>query len=254
MCPITEAAKCVLLSSGSSPAITDCGGYTFRNYPSDIFQGKALAGKVQGRGLGRIALLYIANDYGTGLKNEFARNFRGIVLEEGHAPETRDFRTTLAKLKSANPDALVLVSQIAEGSILLRQMLEQGIAIPVFGSEALKDDALIENVPPQALANISVLFTASYGGSQAAEFKSDYSARFGQEPGAFADYVYDNVLVLAKTIAACKKDEVECVKNKLNSMTFTGATGTISFDENGDVKDKPYELYRVENGRFVLVE
>lgn len=255
ICPIAESAKVLLLSSGSSPAITGCGDYTFRNYPSDIFQGKALAEKVQAAGFSRVALVYIANDYGIGLKDEFKRNFTGTIeLEEGHAPQTRDFRTSIAKIKASRPDAIVLTDQIAEASRFLAQLQEQGVVIPVFGSEALKDDALFANAKLESLKNLSVLFTASYNGPEAAAFKSAYMARFGNEPGAFADYVHDNVLVFAKALQSCRTAEVECVKNKLYSTELVGTTGTISFDRNGDVQDKPYELYRIENGAFVLAQ
>lgn len=253
VCPIAEKEKRLLFSSGSSPAITDCGDYTFRNYPSDIFQGKALAQEILEQELRSVALLYINNDYGNGLRNEFSKNFSGTVLiDEGHAPQTRDFRTSVAKLKAQKPDAVVLISQLAEASRFLDQLQEQGAAVQIFGSEALKDDALFANVRPDSLKNLSVLFTAAYGGPEAVAFKRDYSARFGKEPGAFADYVHDNVLVLAKALKSCGKADVECVKNKLYAMELTGATGAILFDKNGDVQNKPYELYRIENGAFAL--
>lgn len=255
VCPITEAAKRILLSSGSSPAISGCGDYTFRNYPADVFQGKVLAQKITERGLRSVALLYINNDYGSGLRNEFVKNFSGaVLLDEGHAPQTRDFRTNVAKLKASKPETVVLISQIAEASRFLDQLQEQGIAIPIFGSEALKDAALIEQTKPEALKNLSVLFTAAYGGPEAATFKNAYMVRFGKEPGAFADYVHDNVLALTKAIKSCGKADVECVKNKLYDTELVGATGTISFDRNGDVKDKPYELYHIEDGAFVLAQ
>lgn len=255
VCPILEREKRILLSSGSSPAITGCGEYTFRNYPSDVFQGKALAQKIAERGLRTVALLYINNDYGNGLRNEFIKNFAGAIpLDEGHTPQTHDFRTSVAKLKSRKPEAVVLISQIAEASRLLDQLQEQGVLVPIFGSEALKDDALFASVKPDSLKNLSVLFTAAYDGLEATTFKRDYTVRFGKDPGAFADYVHDNVLVLAKALQNCKKADMECVKNKLYSTELTGATGAISFDRSGDVQDKPYELYRIENGAFVLAQ
>jgi branched-chain amino acid transport system substrate-binding protein len=252
MCPITEAAQRVLFSSGSSPAITGCGNYTFRNYPSDVFQGQALAKKVAERGLRNIALLYINNDYGNGLRNEFVKHFSGATpVNEGHVPQTRDFRTVVAKVKAAHPDAVVLISQMAEASRLLDQLHEQGVSVPIFGSEALKDKALFETAKPESLADLFMLFTASYNGPEASAFKRAYLARFGKEPGAFADYVHDNVLMLAKVLQNCKQKDAECVKNALYETTLIGATGRISFDSNGDVRDKPYELYRAESEEFV---
>ena len=146
----------------------------------------------------------------------------------------------------------MLISQLSEASLLLEQMREQGVNMQMFASEALKDGTLIQNTKPESVKNLSALFTEAYSGPEANTFKSSYVTRFKKEPGAFADYVYDNVLTLARALKACRKDDVLCVQKELGHLSAIGATGSISFDENGDVKDKPYELYKIESGSFNL--
>lgn len=256
MCPITESKKIILLSLATSPEVTKCGEYTFRNLPSDVYQGKILAEKVYDRGYKNISLIYINSDYGVGLKNEFEKNFKGnIVSIESHKLGDFDFRTQLTKIKSMNPEAIVVLSQLPEANNLLKQRAELNIIAPVFGSEGLKNDNLLKDVSSNMLKDTYVVFVSQYAGAEFQEFKNTYSQKYGEDFGPFTDYVYDNVLVLADAIKKCQVDnDAECVKSNLYKTDIVGATGRIQFDENGDILNKPYSLYKVENNEFVEIK
>ncbi len=56
--PVAEQNKVVLLSSGaSSPKITAAGDFIFRNYPSDLAQGQALADYAAKKGYKNVGIL-----------------------------------------------------------------------------------------------------------------------------------------------------------------------------------------------------
>ena len=255
VCPISESNKVVLLSpAASSPELTTkCGDYTFSNFPSDIYQGKILADKVYNKGFKKIAIMYINNDYGVGLKNEFEKNFNGtILISEAHNSSDVDFKTQLTKIKSTNPEAIVLISQLTEGSRILKQRIELEINQPVFASEGLKDNNLLEN-PANVLKDVYPIFISQYEGKEYQEYKNAYLQKYGEEFGAFSDYVYDSVLTLANAVKECDSaNDTECVKLNLYKTNIKGATGLIKFDKNGDIVDKPYSLYKIENNEFVL--
>lgn len=251
LCPLAERNKIVLMSAGSSPKITSCGDYTFRDYPSDVYQGKVLAEKVFQKGYKNVALLYINNEYGVGLKNEFEKSFQGnIIFSEAHEVTGTDFRTQLTKLKSIQSDAIVLISQFPEGARLITQKSELGLTQPIFGSEALKDPKLIESIPSSQLNSAFVISVAQYDGNESQEFEDTYQQNYNEKPGSYGDYAYDNTLLLGAQFKKCSKDASDCVKNNLYSFSMIGATGKIAFDQNGDVASKPYNLYRIENKEF----
>lgn len=257
LCPITESNKIILMVSGSSPRITtECGDYTFRNFPSDIYQGKVLAEKVYNKNYKTVAILFINNDYGTGLKNEFEKNFKGEILTvEAHNANDMDFRTQLSKIKSANPEAIVLISHLTEGSKILKEKTELGITQPIFSSETLKDPNLFEKADEVSLNNLYIAFISQYDGKEFQEYKDSYSQKYGKEFGAFSDYVYDNILTLANAIDKCEDaSDIRCVKSGIYETDIVGATGIISFDKNGDIINRPYSLYKVENNNFILAD
>lgn len=254
MCPITDANNVVLLGTGSAPAITQkCGDYTFRNWPSDIYQGKELAEKIYSKGINKVAVLNINSEYGVGLKDEFIKNFKGTIAaaESINIKET-DFKTILTKTKNFQPDAIVYMGYMEEGINFLKQKKEFGINIPVYASESLKDETLFTKINSEYLDKLHIIFLAPYEGSEASDYRTAFKARYNKDISIFSDYVYDNVRMLAEAISMCDDpNDSVCVKDNLYKIDYTGATGKIKYDQNGDIADKPFNFYKVENGQFV---
>ena len=186
------------------------------------------------------------------LADEFKKDFTGeiVAFEAVNTGET-NFRTQLTKIKSTNPDALFVISQAPESYSLLKQRVEVGLTQPLFGSEAFKDDNVFKNVSAEALRDVYAIFLAPYNGAEFASYNSAHMTKYNQAPGAFAEFMYDNVLILAEAVQACEATDTDCVKDTIYKTDMVGATGDLRFDQNGDVKDKSYQLYKAENGVFV---
>jgi branched-chain amino acid transport system substrate-binding protein len=252
MCPVAEANKTILMVLGSSPDITMCGEYTFRDIPSDSYQAKEMANILTEKGYKKVAVIYINNEYGKGLAEEFKKDFTGeIVAFEAVASGETNLRTLLTKVKSTNPDALFVVSQAPDSYNLLKQRFEIGLTQPLFGSEAFKDDNVVKNIPVEAMKEVYALSLAPYKGAEFASYNSAHMTKYNQAPGAFAEFMYDNVVILSESLQECDAKNTECVKNAIYKTNLVGATGAIRFDQNGDVIDKAYQLYKIENGLFV---
>ncbi|MFH1192239.1 MAG: ABC transporter substrate-binding protein [bacterium] len=143
-----EQSKTVVLSyCSSAPAITSAGDYIFRDYPSDLYQG-AFAAKYLMNDLNKkkVAILYVNSDYGVGIKNVFNNEFKKlggeIVAEEGYEQTSRDLRTPLAKIKSANPEVLYFIGTNEASVPGLKQAKELGLNIPMFGGDAWDDSKI----------------------------------------------------------------------------------------------------------------
>ncbi len=83
------------------------------------------------------------------------------------------------------------------------------------------------------------------------KYYSDYPS-INQAVGARS---YDALMAIGSVLSKCKKPDSECFKNNLYDLKdFRGATGPIGFDKNGDLTEAAYEMYKVENGKFVDVK
>ena len=83
------------------------------------------------------------------------------------------------------------------------------------------------------------------------KFRADFKAKFNQDVQLYAPYVYDalNVMVAAMV----KADSADPAKYlpELKKSDYKGVTGTIAFDEKGDIKNGALSLKTFRAGKPV---
>ena len=84
------------------------------------------------------------------------------------------------------------------------------------------------------------------------DFVDMYQSRYNETPDNTAANSYDALMVLAKGIEIAGEDPDKVKAALLEIKDFPGASGTFSFDKNGDVK-KNIIIKQVKNGKFVKV-
>ncbi|MBT4697263.1 ABC transporter substrate-binding protein, partial [Candidatus Woesearchaeota archaeon] len=145
--PITEAAKVVMISPmATNPKIKEAGDYTFRVVPSDAGQGKIGAKLMLAADLSNVAVIYPNMDWGVGLKDVFVEEFEKsgkVVAAETFEMETKDVKTQLLKIKETKPDGIYMLAFAKQAGIILQQMNEIGLDIPVYAADASKDDTIL---------------------------------------------------------------------------------------------------------------
>lgn len=250
--PIAERNKIVLISPASTnPKLTYAGDYFFRVIPTDKLRSEKFAEYIFNSGAKTLDVLFINNDGGVGATDAFVNKFISLggknLIKEGYSQTAVSFRTELSKVKRSNADGLVIVSYPEETSILLRQIKELGIKKRIFAlTEALDDPAVIEKSQGTAEGVVYIL-PAPAEGKVADEFKEKYRIKYGVQPPLFAAEGYDIIFILKKIIDDNININSEMIKNALYKIKdYQGASGVISFDENGDVI-KPMAI-KVING------
>ncbi|MBT3405754.1 ABC transporter substrate-binding protein [Candidatus Woesearchaeota archaeon] len=254
--PMAEVSKVVLLSPGSSnPRVSEAGEYVFRDWPSDALQGVKLADYAYKTASYRtVAISYVNNDYGVGVKDAFTNSFEAlggkIVGVESHEQDATDQRSELSKLKATNPDALFFPGYPVDAAHGVKQAREMGWNVPVFGPEIFEDPSVIEIAGDsvEGVAYTRPLVETS------SSFATAYENKFDREPGIVADNAYDALKLIVESMKLVGTSG-EQIKNGLHvvGQNYRGASGTITFDSNGDI-DKPFALNKIENGEFVRLE
>lgn len=256
--PIAESNRVVLISPAStSPLITNAGDYIFRIIPTDALRGKVFAEYVYSLGHRSVSLLYINNDGGVGNKDSFTENFQRlggkIVSVEAYAQDTRDVRAQLTKIKQQKPDALIIVSYPDDTPIVMRQAQELAVGVPqFFQTEALDDPAVIQKAG-NAAEGATYILPAKPNGPSAENFASKYKQRYGRDPETFAAESYDVIKLIAEILSKAQGLSSEDLKAGLyKTQNFAGASGTITFDQNGDVI-KPMAIKKIVNGTSSVI-
>jgi branched-chain amino acid transport system substrate-binding protein len=244
--------------SATSPSISNAGDYTFRVCPSDLQYGGALARFVRSNlDLTRGAVLYVNNDYGRGIRRTFSDEFirlGGTVAEvDPFLEEAPDVDAYLDRIeRDGSAQFIVVAGNIVEGSQVLRQIRARNIRVPVLGGDGfdgIEDEgAIAEGV------YTSTVYLPTLNTETNRKFLEAYRTKFplGSPVDYSAAASYDIVYLLKEALlrAGTGREAVREAVAAIGRGTppFQGVTGSIAFDENGDVPDLDIQIGVVRSG------
>jgi branched-chain amino acid transport system substrate-binding protein len=234
---------------------------TFRVVANDLKLGGTL-GKyaVEKLGAKKIAVIDDRTAYGMGVATEFAKSAKGaqIVAREFTNDKATDFNAILTSIKAKNPDLVFFGGMDSVGGPLLRQMKALGIKTKLMGGDGICTEAMPKLAGPTA--GDDAVVCAEAGGvapaqqKHMAEFAVRYKKRYGQELQIYAPYSYDAVMTMATAMAAAKSANPKQYLPFLSKVSYPGITGTIAFDQFGDIKDGALTLFTFKGGKKTLIE
>lgn len=246
-----------MISPGSTnPQLTEKGYKgVFRVCGRDDQQGKVGADFVVTKlGLKKVAVIHDKTTYGQGLADEFKKFIAGkvdVVYYGGIIQGDKDFKTVLTAIKEKKPDLIYYGGIYPEAGLLVKQARELGIAVPFMSGDGTIDPKFIEIAGAKAAEGTYLTFSPDPRQIPTARsFIETYEKRFG-EIGPYSIYAYDAATILFTAIKEAGTTEGQKVIEKLHSMNFSGAMGSIRFDQKGDVTAAPYVVWITKDGRFV---
>ncbi len=257
--PIYNKAGVVEISPGSSsPAVSGIGKFTFRTITTDAFQGAYLAKwAVQEEGFKKLAVVYENTDYGQGIasviEKEAAQMGAAVVAKEAYIlGETKDFSAIVSKLKSVNPDVIIIGGLYNEAALIAKQARRSGLETPFMGVDAIYSDALIK-LGGEAVEGIMLtgFFHSSNTNPATQEFIKAYKEKYNEEPGTYAAYSYDAARLIIEALEKGKTDRAGIQAYLASVKDFKGATGTTTFDEKHDCIKEPLKLV-IKGGKFEI--
>ncbi|MEX1014974.1 MAG: penicillin-binding protein activator [Candidatus Paceibacterota bacterium] len=258
--PVANTRKIILFSTGaSSPDITNAGDYIFRNVPSDIYEPTEMASYMYNEiTVSEVSVLYINNDYGIGVANEFKESFTTlggeIVREVSYGDDTLDFRTQIQTIKESNSQGVYIIGYNEMGRIV-KQMKELGLETKLFSTALFEDNQILEEAGSAAenIVFTSITFDSNSDDPYKQIFEERYTNKYGEQPDGFAAVAYDAIMLLYDSMKNNPRD-VEKIKSNLYDVeTYKGLLGDFHFDKNGDVV-LPISLKKVENSKFITLK
>jgi branched-chain amino acid transport system substrate-binding protein len=237
----------------SNPKVTQAGDYVFRNWPSDNYEGSLLAENAKNNlGVNKVAILYINNDYGVGLKDVFKAKFESfggtVAVVESFDPNDKDFRTQLIKIKQAGADAIYVDSNPEEQPLVLNQIKQMGIKKIILGNGPSTET---QDLLQKAKSAAEGMYFVSAAWKNPDWFKEQYKAKYGQDPAICSDVSYDALTLVALAIDKCGVDTACARDNLYQVKDYDGVAGKTTLDSNGDVVGKDFILKVIKNGQFV---
>lgn len=258
MLPIATEKKIIILSTGATnPTLSGASPYFFRIWNSDAEEGVFAANACfEKLSVKKMAIIYVNNDYGKGLKDVFNKEYTKlggqIIAEETFEKGDKNFRGIVAKIKQANADAIYLVGYASETGIIAKQLRESKVASKIIGTVAMEDPVFLK-LAEKASEGVIYVFPKASEGPAVAEFKEQFKKKYHKDPGLLCDAGYDaaNLVISAYQKGAKNSDEIRKVFAGIKD--FKGASGEITFDNKGDVH-KPMILKTVIKGEFIAYD
>ncbi|MCZ6857481.1 MAG: ABC transporter substrate-binding protein [Gemmatimonadetes bacterium] len=241
--------------SASSPFISGAGPYTFRICPSDLVHGTRLAEWAHGQlGAERAAILYQNDDYGRGVRSTFVSSFLElggvIVSEDPYIDDVPSFAPFLERVQQQGGADILLIAGTRQSGEKIKATLDTvGWNVQLMGGGGMV--GIEESMTVEGMF-ISSAYLPDQGGDLNSEFVRSYRSAF---PNQLPDYrgagAYDIIHLLARAMEEVGADRFLLQDYLSRVVSFEGVTGTITFDQNGDVESKEVVIGVVTGGRLI---
>jgi neutral amino acid transport system substrate-binding protein len=294
---VASRNQIMVISPGSTnPKFTaraakgDFKGFWARTAPSDTYQAPALAKLAFDKGLRKVAMLSINNDYGVGFEAEFIKAFKalgGTITNESspvrYDPKATTFRTEVEQTLKDKPDAVAAIMYGETGSAVLKAAYESGLAkgIPFLLTDGMYAGDLAKKVGNSndgKFIAAGVLGTIpGSNGSALADFTKVWEGELKKSVEAYAPHSWDAAALLVLAAQAAKQNTGVGIQSKVTEVAnapgvevsnvcdalkllqegkdinYQGASGNVDIDANGDVIGS-YDIWTIkEDGTIATI-
>lgn len=245
-----EEGILMITAASTSPDIT-ARGYelVFRTIGLDSLQGPT-AGKYIAEQVkpSKVAVIHDKQQYGEGIATAVRDVLREAGIEvpvfEGVTAGDKDFSALIAKLRQAGVDFVYYGGYHPELGLILRQSAEQGLRVGFMGPEGDgKSD--ISAIAGQASDGLLVTLPKAFDEDPVnAHLVEAFKAKNQDPSGPFVFPAYAAVQVIADGIKLAGSTDTAKVAAALRSNSFATPTGTLEFDDKGDLKNFNFVVYK----------
>jgi branched-chain amino acid transport system substrate-binding protein len=256
----TDANVAQISPSATNPKYTEQGFKTaFRVVANDNQQGGVLGNYAATEMKAKsIAIVDDRTAYGQGLADVVEKTVKEkgvkVVAREFATDKTTDFNAILTKIRAAKPDVVMYGGMDATAGPMAKQMKALGIKAQLLAGDGVCSPEFIK-----LAGDAAGILTCSMAGeaveklAKGEEFKQKYKAKFNADVQVYSPYSYDAVYVVADAIKRAGKADRAAITAALPATNYTGVTGTIAFDDKGDVKGGAISMFKVKDGKLEYI-
>lgn len=252
LAPIVNQSNIILMSTAANPKISLSNENVFRLFIKASNEGLLLANLAKEMGIKNISIIYENSDFGISEKEGFITHFKeagiNIVTIESFKPGDVDMKTQIDKILVQNPEGIVIGGAGTKDlGVIFKQIKEKGYTGKLFGGLntgylhfiGLKD--LTEGL-------YFTDFDFDAHDTKYSNFVNKYKQLFGeQEVLANSAIEYALIEIIIQASEGCN-DNVECIKENLNSKKFNTIFGVLKFDSERN-SELPMSLKVVQDGK-----
>jgi branched-chain amino acid transport system substrate-binding protein len=264
---IAEEARTLLISLAAAEVIVNpVASHVFKTAQKDSHAAALIFQDMKKRGITRIAVFSSNTGFGKAGKEQIAKLAPEygiqIVLDEVYDKAATDLSAEATKLKGSNAQAVLNWSIEPAQSILVKNIRQLGITIPIYQSHGFGNLAYAKAAGTAAegvifpLGHLAVADALPAGNPQKpvlVAYRDAYQKRYGEEVSGFGGYAWDAFQLLAAAVEKVGLDRAKVRTALESTQGFVGQSGVFRFsptDHNGLGMDS-FEMLTVKDGKFV---
>lgn len=254
----------------TNPQVTEGNSHYFRICFLDPFQGTVLANFAKDNFQAKKAycLAKLGDDYSKGLAHYFAKAFEelgGEVISEEFQEGNSDFTSYITKAKNAGADVFFAPVSTEAAALIIEQASAQGLKAPLMAGDTWDSNVILNAAKGK---DVQIYVTTFYQEGGNVEFDEGVKAWINADKTRLAnnggnDMIsavtamgYDAYYVALEAIKKAGSADPAEVMKVLGSVTYSGVSGDISFNEIGDAnRNKAYvKSADTETGNWIFVK
>lgn len=228
--------------------------YIFSTYAPQRKEIEALQKYAASVGITNSAMVWDQDSYSTMMTRLFkeAAPARGITIIDEHEMPTgnQDFRTIIAKIKSARPDS-IFISFLAPHTkaSFLKQVKELAYKGVILSAADIQDESVLKSFG-SLMDGVIYTYPIATAGQKA--FRDAYYAEYKENPqGPAAVNAYDAIRIVVEAMRSGAKTGEE-IRDAFLRIRIKGAfIDDLGFNEKHQIEGGSFEVKTVRNSAFV---
>jgi branched-chain amino acid transport system substrate-binding protein len=265
-----QRASTAMISNGGSRGIVlppQDKKWIFLSPLTDVLVQSVMMADMKQHGMKNIALLNADSPFGTSGREQLEKNAASfgltVVAEQAYGNDDKDMTPQLTKIRSANPDAVIIWATGPGQAIAVKNYRQLGLTAPLYLSHAANDFNFLRLagasaddilIPSSKIYVIDSLKDTDPQKTVLSSFVKDYQAKYGKPPATFAGNAYDAVNMIAQAIRKVGPDRVK-IRDAIEGLKDqVGVTAVYSYapDDHFGAKADSVVLLTVKDGKFAL--
>ncbi len=227
-------------SSSPQLAVAADSDFLFRATLNDKVQGPALAQLVNEQGYTNVGVIYRDDAWGQGIADSFAEAFveswGGQVVKVAVAPQQASYLSEIQQSLQNQPQALVMLAYVPEGTIILRESIENDLYDKFVFGPTSRNFSLIEDIGADYLADMHGTAPGTAPGTESAllweaAFIDEYERPYAYP---YTKQAYDAALAFALAAEAAQSTDGAVIRDQLRRIG--GAPGQVVLADIGSIR------------------
>lgn len=203
----------------------------------------------------RIAVIDDRTAFGQGLADEFIKSLEAqgvkIVDRQYVDDKTVDFSAVLTAIRSKNADLIFFGGVDSQAAPLARRIKQLGLNAKLMGAGGFVSQTFLKLAQKEGDGVVALepgLPVEQMPGGKG--FEQAYQARYHTHIELHAPFAYDATRVLVAAMEKANSVDPAKYLPALRAISYSGVTGQIAFDKEGNLKSPSFTVYQVVDGKW----